>query len=272
MKRVLIACVNHNSYSELDNFLHSVDVAASHVQNTCKVVVLVADNSTEKQDINTDTYANIHCIKLLVANMGYLNSAQKALEQYGINKVKECDFTLISNVDIEVADDFFVQLIQQEWEKDTAWIAPRIYTPSTDTEENPLAIYRYSKQKLQTLCTLYKYPCLHRMYVQTCHKLIKHKRNNVSQKNKSIYAGHGSIFIFTQSFIERVFPCDYPIFLDGEENYFGELVLRSNMHTIYNPNIKVINTSAHVSTEKIQHALRCQYSQEAIRFILNTFY
>ena len=82
MKKILIACVNHNSYSELDNFLSSVDIAASQVQETCEVVVLVADNSSVKQHFENTNLKAIQYYVYIVNNVGYINSAQAAIENY----------------------------------------------------------------------------------------------------------------------------------------------------------------------------------------------
>ena len=140
MKKILIACVNHNSYSELDNFLSSVDIAASQVQETCEVVVLEADNSSVKQHFEKNNLKSIQYYVYNVDNVGYINSAQAAIESYRKEQIESFDFTIVSNVDICLADDFFIQLITTPTQQ-VAWIAPRIYTPSSKSEENPYALH-----------------------------------------------------------------------------------------------------------------------------------
>ncbi len=274
MKKVLITCVNHNSYHELGQFLASVDIAAYQVKEICQVTVLIADNSSTPQQFDTISYAHIQCYIHRTENLGYINSAQYAMNEYIAEVIKSFDYCIISNVDIQLSNDFFEQLVRTDWDMDIAWIAPNIYTPSTNTEENPLATKRYSKCKLKILSILYSRPWLYFAYMSTYHKIVKRNRKNVSsiQSQQDIYAGHGSIFIFTKSFINQCFPFKYPIFLYGEENYFGEIVRKVHMRTIYSPTIQVTNTSAHISTSKIQYRTRCQYSFEAIQYILDTFY
>ena len=273
MKKILIVCVNHNSYRELSNFLTSVDVAASNVKEICEIVVLVADNSTNIQCINSDKFVSIQCLTYVVKNTGYINSAQEALLNYGEQLLKTFDFTIVSNVDICLAPDFFEQLISTPIQN-VAWIAPRVHTPLSHAEENPYAIHRYSKRKLQLLRNMYAHPHIYMLHKKFTHILIRLKRNRQSSINgmRTIYAGHGSILIFTQAFVEHIFPFNFPFFLYGEELYFAELARSAKMETIFNPQVYVNNCSAHISTSKLNFAQICKYGHQAISYILNTYY
>jgi len=273
MKKILIVCVNHDSYRELSNFLTSVDVAASNVKEICEIVVLIADNSTNIQCINSDKFVSIQCLTYVVKNTGYINSAQEALLNYGEQLLKTFDFTIVSNVDICLAPDFFEQLISTPIQN-VAWIAPRVHTPLSHAEENPYAIHRYSKRKLQLLRNMYAHPHIYMLHKKFTHILIRLKRNRQSSINgmRTIYAGHGSILIFTQAFVEHIFPFNFPFFLYGEELYFAELARSAKMETIFNPQLYVNNCSAHISTSKLNFAQICKYGHQAISYILNTYY
>ena len=273
MKKILIVCVNHNSYRELSNFLTSVDVAASNVKEICEIVLLVADNSTNIQCINSDKFVSIQCLTYVVKNTGYINSAQEALLNYGEQLLKTFDFTIVSNVDICLAPDFFEQLISTPIQN-VAWIAPRVHTPLSHAEENPYAIHRYSKRKLQLLRNMYAHPHIYMLHKKFTHILIRLKRNRQSSINgmRTIYAGHGSILIFTQAFVEHIFPFNFPFFLYGEELYFAELARSAKMETIFNPQLYVNNCSAHISTSKLNFAQICKYGHQAISYILNAYY
>ncbi len=273
MKKILIVCVNHDSYRELSNFLTSVDVAASNVKEICEIVVLVADNSTNIQCIDSDKFVSIQCLTYVVKNTGYINSAQEALLNYGEQLLKTFDFTIVSNVDICLAPDFFEQLISTPIQN-VAWIAPRVHTPLSHAEENPYAIHRYSKRKLQLLRNMYAHPHIYMLHKKFTHILIRLKRNRQSSINgmRTIYAGHGSILIFTQAFVEHIFPFNFPFFLYGEELYFAELARSAKMETIFNPQVYVNNCSAHISTSKLNFAQICKYGHQAISYILNTYY
>lgn len=273
MKRILIACVNHNSHNELSHFLASVDVAASNVKEICEIVVLIADNSTNIQSIDSEKFASIQCLTYFVKNTGYINSAQEAILNYGKQLLKTFDFTIVSNVDICLAPDFFKYLTCTPTQN-VAWIAPRVHTPLSHTEENPYAIHRYSNRKLQLLRYMYAHPHIFMLHKKFTHILIRLKRNRQSSTNsmRTIYAGHGSILIFTQAFVEHIFPFNFPFFLYGEELYFAELARLANMQTIFNPQLYVNNCSAHVSTSKLDYVQICKYGHQAISYILNTYY
>lgn len=273
MTKVLITCVNYNSYNELHAFLTSIDIATQAVMDRCTVQVVIADNSAEKQTIDTTPYPHIHCTVQDVPNNGYINSAQEAMMQYGTSLITEADFCIISNVDIRLKENFFVNLLATEI-ANIGWIAPRIYTPSTQAEENPQVLQRYSKRKLQLLKLLYTYPILSRCYDYTYH-LIRRKHRNQAGKTLAkqyIYSGHGSIFIFTQAFMRHVFPFNFPCFLYGEEIFFAEKVRLNGQVTYFDPQIEVENTSAHVSTGRMAYNKRCRYSAIALDYILKTFY
>lgn len=273
MKKILIACVNHNSYSELDNFLSSVDIAASQVQETCEVVVLVADNSSVKQHFEKNNLKAIQYYVYIVNNVGYINSAQAAIENYRKEQIESFDFTIVSNVDICLAHDFFIQLITTPTQQ-VAWIAPRIYTPSSKSEENPYALHRYSKRKLKTLHFMYSHPWLLMCHKHFTHLLVgwKRKKDSSIKDVRKIYAGHGSILIFTRPFMQYIFPFNYPFFLYGEELYFAELALSLDMQTVYNPYIFVNNCSAHISTSHLKFAKICEYGKQAISYIITKYY
>lgn len=273
MKKVLITCVNHNSYDELSDFLKSVEFAAFNVKQECNIIVLIADNSTNVQYIDTNKYNSIQCLTYIVKNTGYINSAQEALMNYGEKLLKTFDFTIVSNVDICLASDFFKHLISTPIQN-IAWIAPRIYTPSSHTEENPYSVYRYSKKKLQLLRHMYAHPYLYMLHKKFTHILIRLKRKKQSGTMgiRTIYAGHGSILIFTQAFMQHIFPFNFPFFLYGEELYFAELARLVKMQTIFNPHLYVNNCSAHVSTSQLKLEQICKYGNQAISFILNTYY
>lgn len=273
MTKVLITCVNYNSYNELHDFLASINIATKAVMDRCVIEVIVADNSINKQTIDTTQYEHLKCIIKDVPNKGYINSAQEAMLQYGISNIANADFCIISNVDIRVKENFFVKLLATST-INLGWIVPRIYTPSTQAEENPQVLVRYSKHKLQLLKLLYTYSILSRCYDYTYH-LIRRKHRNQEGKTlakQSIYAGHGSIFIFTQAFMRQIFPFDFPCFLYGEEIFFAEKVRLNGLTTYFDPTIEVENISAHVSTGRLAYRKRCHYSAIALDYILKTFY
>ena len=93
-----------------------------------------------------------------------------------------------------------------------------------------------------------------------------------SLNGQEIYAGNGSIFIFTKAFLTHNAPFHYPCFLYGEELFFAELIRKSQLKTVFYPDIYIENSTPNVSTKSLGFEKRCLYSGKAIDYILKTFY
>ena len=249
MKKILVIAVTYHSNKELQAFLESVRRAAEKVKNLIQVDVEVVDNGQD--------------------NKGYLGGALPIYNE----KAKAYYYTIISNVDIILAEDFFGELNALPT-TGIGWIVPRIYSACRNTEENPQAIYRYSKAKIQLLHFLYAHPNLYRLYRHSAHKLTqlqRNKKNHITQ-NMDIYAGNGSFFLFTQAFVQQNIPLQYPCFLYGEEIYFAELVQKCGLRTVFVPNLYIENKTPNVSTSRLGIEGRCAYSKQAMDYLLKTFY
>ena len=249
MKKILLICVTYHSDKELQTFLESVHRAAARAKGIMQIDIEVVNN-------------DLH-------NAGYLGGALPIYNKHA----KDYDFAIISNVDIVLAESFFTELNNLSIDR-IGWIVPRIYSACRDTEENPQAIHRYSKSKIQLLHFLYAHPNLYRLYRHSAHKLTQLLRNNKNriEQNMDIYAGNGSFFLFTQAFVEQNIPLQYPCFLYGEEIFFAELVQKSGLRTIFVPNLYIENKTPNVSTSRLGIKGRCAYSKQAMDYLLKTFY
>lgn len=249
MKKILLICVTYHSDKELQTFLESVHRAAKQVTKKMQIDVEVVNN-------------DLH-------NAGYMGGALPIYNRCA----KNYDFAIISNVDIVLAENFFIELNNQPVDG-IGWIVPRIYSACRDTEENPQAVHRYSKLKIQLLRFLYAHPNLYCLYRNSVHKLTQLRRNNKNniERNMDIYAGNGSFFLFTQAFVQQNIPLQYPCFLYGEEIYFAELVRKSGLRTVFMPNLYIENKTPNVSTGSLGIKGRCAYSQQAMDYLLKTFY
>lgn len=261
---ILIVCVNYNSYRELVKYLSSIDASAKEI-NTMNVDVIVADNSTAVEPISIDMYKYIHISVRKLDNIGYLTGAQ-----YVINNedVLAYDYVVISNVDIQMSENFFSVLALIENTKEVAWIAPKIYSNDENRDRNPKVMTRYSKKKLQLLYYMYKYPLLFYLYTMTAYK---RKKLHPQYSEMDIYAGHGSFMLLTRSFFDSYKKIEYPIFLFGEELYLAELVRKANKKVRYIPSL-IIEDNEHVSTSTLKKKSYFKYNQESIKYILDKFY
>jgi len=262
MKQVLLICVNYNSYKELIQYLNSIEKAL--INNTFKravnLTVYVVDNSILKQEINfTSPDFNLKIIQCK-ENKGYLGAAALVFNSIDFDIKVKLDYMMITNVDILLEEDFFINLFNFKCDDSIGWIAPKIWSVGEKRDRNPRLLSRPKLSLIKKNLFLTKHPLLMLLWRKTISVINKRltKRDNISSNKRFIYAGHGSCFIFTNSFIKYYPTIEYPSFLFGEEVFFGELCIKKNLNVLYYPLLKVIDFD-HVSTQKISNKNYCEY-------------
>lgn len=250
MKQLLIICVNHNTYTDLDKFLISIDAAAQQVSGALQVCVAVADNSSTsmRRAISTQ-YASTEVMPFVLdTNDGYLRSADVVLAQLREQSRANADYCIICNVDLELSLDFFEQLLSCDT-TNIGWIAPDIYTKVSQKHENPFMKSRPSSRQMSLWRLMYRFPVLF-YWQRKLAKLLASKNEKELVASTQIYAGHGSIMVFTRAFMDTYQVGGFPAFMYGEEIYLAELVQRADLYTTYMPQIKVYNIGG-VSTSSL---------------------
>ena len=274
MKHILLSCVNYNSYIELVDYLQSIDDAAEQVKELVRVDVVISDNSINKKKINTSGYTSINCRIFLNENIGYLGGA---LSSINLSDLSNYDFVIISNVDLKLSTSFFLNIINIDLTDrglditNIGWITPRIFTPKTQKDENPLMLKRPTKTKLILLELLYKMDFLEGLYVYFYGFRHRERKYLSSQSSCEIYAGHGSLMIFTQKFFLQNKNLVFPSFMYMEEIYFAELVRLSDLKTVYIPSIYV-ESIGNVSTGFLGYKKRCSMSLDSLSKIRKMFF
>lgn len=266
-KKVLIICVNYNSYGELGQFLDSVEKSAENAVGT-HVEVIIADNSTIYEDVDVTSFQMITVTQQKYDNLGYLGGAQAVINN--VKDILQYKYVIVSNVDLEFKRDTLSKLQAYNICDDIAWIAPDIYSEKFQKGLNPNVLSRYKSWKLKTLKLSYNkflYFLYERLYY------AKKNKASISQpfSEMDIYAGHGSCIILTANFFKCYQQINYPVFLYGEELYFAELILKKGMRVRYVPKIKLCTVGG-VSTSKMPTKNFFRYNIEAINYILKTFY
>lgn len=259
MKHILLSCVNYNSYNELVDYLQSINEAAEQAKEVVRIDVLISDNSIKKTIINASGYTSINCRIFLNENIGYLGGALSSINQ---SDVSQYDFVIISNVDLKLSVTFFLDVINSDL-NNIGWITPRIFTPKTHKDENPFMIERPSKIKLMLQLLLYKQAFIYSLYAYFSKFRHRERKHLAKQPSCKIYAGHGSLMIFTKSFIMQNLNLEFPAFMYGEEIFFAELLRLSHLETIYVPNIYVENIGK-VSTRLLSYKRLCSMNLESL--------
>lgn len=266
MKQLAIAiyCVNYNSYDSLQGYLASIDKAMEAETDHIQLKMIIADNTVPAQPID---YTPSHFILQVLPtgdNKGYFGAVKHAMQQVS---PADYNYVIISNVDVQLSEDFFKSLSQKEISADTGWIAPQIYSRAEQRDRNPKIMRRYAKRKLQVLKVKFFHPLIDWIYNHTLYRSKKF----VSHQPGEIYAGHGSFIILTHQYFQRCGIIDYPVFLFCEEIYLGEQCLHNNLTVCYCPDIKVTDME-HASTSTFRRSRYCRYNYDALTYILNTYY
>lgn len=243
MKKYLLICVTYHSDEALHTFVESVLRAAERVKGQLEVDIEIADNGLD--------------------NRGYLGGA---LPIYNA-KVKGYDFVSISNVDLELAQDFFEQLLQFKV-SNIGWLAPDIYTDKINRHENPYMLSRPTKGKFFIWNALYSSTFIYRLYHHLY--LLKSKKKK-EYPACTIYAGHGSFMLFTKAFVQHYPELYFPTFMYGEEIYFAELVRTADLQAYYTPTLRIANIG-NISTGVINQAQKSQWSKESLKAIRKAFF
>ena len=261
---ILIVCINYNSYGELKQFLDSIEKSAEYATDAY-VEVIIADNSTMYEEVNTASFKTITVSQQKFDNLGYLGGASAVINN--IKDIHQYKYVIISNVDVLFECSTIKQLADFDISDDIAWVAPSIYSEKYKKDLNPNILNRYKYWKLLLLKFTYNryvYLLYNKLY-------FSKRRMNVSYPQMDIYAGHGALMILTSNFFKKKEILNYPVFLYGEELYLAELIRNKQMRVVYSPSIK-IETIGGVSTSKMPSSNFFHYNKEAIDYILNNFY
>ena len=245
MMKIAVFCVTYNSDKERDLYIASINHAAQKACDKVSVDIFVASNT--KDD-----------------NPGYFGAIRRLMQDVD---VMAYDYSIISNVDLTVEEDFFVKLADYDCADDTGWIAPQIWSQLEGRDRNPKIQNRYTLRKLQILKTFYQFPILDTLYTKTLYRKKKYENYPAGQ----IYAGHGSFIILTKKYFKACGKVDYPVFLFCEEIYLAEQCRKAGLKVQYLPILKVCDTE-HASTGKMNHRFYCRCNYEAIQYIIRTFY
>lgn len=266
-KKIIFLCVNYNSYDFLNRYLDSINDAFLEVKDKVLLSVCIGDNSLKPQKVYDDYAFDVrHFVS--EDNRGYFGGVEYAIKQSNVN-LSEFDYIIISNVDLTIDKNFFVELLSADVDECVGCIAPSIFSLSDKRDRNPKIISRPSKKKLILQKLLYKYPILDWAYVNFFYAKRRTKLQHHSEGY--IYAAHGSFMLFTSKFASFLQTMNYPCFLFGEEIYLAEHLKKQGLKTLYIPKLKVYD-SDHVSTSKMKSNAYYQYNYKSIDMLLKELF
>ena len=163
--RFCLICVNYNSYPHLLTYARSLSLA--HERSTgVEFRLVVVDNSTILAD-----HSVLDEIKLLIDdfvyiksnNIGYFPAAAYALDVLA-RDVELFDYIAVSNVDLEIASDFFIVLSKYVVKHNDGVIAPSVVSCLRCSDLNPKILNRPTRQKLKRNIAIFRSPLLFWFY------------------------------------------------------------------------------------------------------------
>lgn len=270
MMSILYIIVNYNSESDTIRYLESIYKGKQQSFKLNLDIVLV-DNSTVKSKKLRD-YTSLRDLKIKIIdsqNVGYFGAFKVALESIGYQKVSQYDHVIISNVDLELAEDFFINIQAIKVSSKIGVLAPSILSKHRDNDLNPKILNKPKKSRILLNYLLFKYPIVFKYYAKLSDKKIKHTQAHSDKK--IIYAAHGSFIIFNQIFFKQGGIIDYPIFLFGEEMYVAETMKRMKLKIQYTQSIKIFDFD-HGSTSKENTTFISAEHRKALKYILKNYY
>lgn len=243
MKKYLLICVTYHSDEALRQFVESVHRASARVKGTMQVDIEIADNGQD--------------------NRGYLGGALPIYNQ----KAQGYDYVSISNVDLQLAPDFFEQLLTIDIAY-IGWLAPDIYTAKINRHENPCMLSRPTKRNFFIWNIIYSSTLIYRLY----HALyVLKSQTSREYPSCEIYAGHGSFMLFTKNFVMKNIELSFPGFMYGEEIYMAELVRKAGLKVQYFPKLRIANIG-NINTGLINQAQKSRWSKESLQAIKRQFF
>ncbi len=267
MMKITIFCVNYNSYDALKAYLESLEKSKKQFNNNLELTVVIADNSDSIKTIET-TYS--YKVKQLNTNgnTGYFGGISYGIQNSG-ESFREDDYTIVSNVDLIVPQEFFLELSRITCDESVGCLAPAIISEVENGNRNPKIMSRPSKKKLQVLRMMFQFPALHKMYSNLIYLKRREKVQNAT--DGYIYAAHGSFLIFTNAAASFLESMSYPCFLFGEEIFVAENLMRIGLRTYYTSKVKVYD-SEHVSTGQMKSKFYYKCNYDAIDMLLKEYF
>ncbi len=270
MLKILISCVNYNSYDCLRKYLDSIKESLKWVKNgAIEVNILIADTSSNKQTFVYEGCNDMNVLLYPLTNLGYFGGVSAIFSK--ARNINDYDYVVISNVDLRLSPEFISILSTLDYSEDVCWLAPDIYSLTSDIHINPKILERYSKWKIKVLQFMFKHPLVYWAYTNTL-ALSRAKHRTITHSNAGeIYAGHGSFIVLTKKFFQFYTSITYPVFLFGEEIFLAELIRNIKGKVLYEPRLKIIDNE-HESTGKMHLWTYCKRNSEALTYLISKFY
>lgn len=204
-------------------------------------------------------------------NLGYMNGLIYGYNQY-IEATKDIpNWVVMSNTDIEFSDDsFFGNFLGTAFEEDVWCVAPSVYSPATNSHDNPQYTVRYSIKDLNRRIFIFEKPLVAYLYIKL--SAIKSKFFKKKKKDsRFVYSAHGCFFIIRNELAEILKHKKYKALMYSEEAYIAENIRGNGKRCYYDSMIEIIHNESSV-TSKLDINIKSKYIADSLKVIRGEFF
>lgn len=272
MNIITVIIINYKNEEEVLNYAKMI--SKQTVSNKINIIIVInkkSDNcyidlkiELEKINISIDIFEPNE-------NLGYLNGVIYGYNEFTRTKNIKPDWVIISNTDIEINDKlFFERFMSKNYDANIWCIASSVFSPNTDSFQNPQYLKRCSLHKINSLIFINKIPFIAYTYWLLAKIKAKIKKTK-KQKSQYTYSAHGCFFILKFDFIEKIKGMWYKGFLYSEEAYIAENLLINKRKCYYDASLEVIHNENSV-TGFIGIKKKSKYFENSLKCIRDEFY
>lgn len=277
MANALIITVNYKGAESTARFLES----ASRLREFHDAHVILVENSSNDGSAETlrplvSAFQNVELLESRT-NRGYFGGANWALQKYLASKPLP-DWVVICNNDILFDErDFLLKLFLRR-PKDLGVLAPAIIPRLTGVDCNPMLKKRPSRFQIfrYRLWLSHFYVAWTVQFLAPYVRVLRDRMQVRRPRQRidgptTIYAAHGSFFVFSRAYFEAGGFIDDGFFLYAEELTVAEICRRLGLSVVHDPALRVWH-DGHRTTGRFCTRPMYQESQRGLRYALDKYF
>ncbi|WP_226036156.1 hypothetical protein [Aquibacillus saliphilus] len=271
MSKILNVVILYDNEAEVYDY--AVQLSKQEIHDQLALIIVVNKTNKSKFRLMSDKLSNLDMfieIHTPDKNLGYLNGLIYGYEHY-IKRNEKPKFVIMSNTDIEFADNTFIKkLIMTNYDENVWCVAPSVYSPTKKSYDNPQYKTRYTKSSLDKRIFIFNNPYLGYPYVKLSQYKARFKRAN-KQDSCYVYSAHGCFFIIKPELADILISRPYKGLMYSEEAYIAELIRESDKRCFYDANIEVLHLESTV-TSKLAFRKKSKFIAESLEIVRDEFF
>lgn len=279
--KAVVITVNYRSAESALAFLHTLEQANAFPE----IEVIIVDNSPGEEPLSSkrpvvSKFPNAALLESPI-NRGYFGAARFAFDHYLEQGNALPDWVIVCNHDIQIEDKEFLSKLFRQDPETAGVIAPRIQALPGRVDQNPFMRRRPGPLRWAHLRFMSSNYVLAALWDWLWRRKAEFKswrlarrgdsRLDDKAKRESIYAAHGSFFIFSRRYFEAGGFLDGNLFLYGEELSVAEICRSLGLQVVYEPSLCVLHRE-HQSTGKVLNRFTYECQKKAVRYVTSRYF